>query len=1291
VSTLYLSATKRIHFQDRGVMHLAAGRTIVFVRQFDPTKHPRGYKGMFIETPDKRNAGDVPVGATIATKSGKAFQVTGHGAKGIKVASVDPDTGVVLNKSTVVANGIEVAVVEGAGSSPGTLTPSVPQITPRAPLRAPTAPTPPVVPVPPSEPPSLYGRTVAVGDMAVGAFVQNKRNGKRFEIAKHGNWVTVYPVDDLGERNGKHTVLPPTTQVTVVEKVNGGKVTPQIVQSIQQAQAAMPASVRAPKRGKPGKPGDFQTGYILRGIVATEGVDVDEFYRVEDVTPAGSPIVIGGIFATPTVVNPKLLTLERGEEQIPENLPKAPKPYATGVGRGTAVVIQEVPDISPNSGRTVAKKNTYIVKRVPDPNNPQDAGEVLAMFQGVGDARKFARGRSENHEAVLEQRAIYAKTHPYQVGEWVYHNGQIHKIAEVTVRKSWYAGQPDYHHLKTEDGRGFTQSRETLPIPDAKALESVFATHGATPIHGHLTVDFPGPLSEALLAEVKRQQGKDEIAEVRKARPNLFVSYLQDDYDPSELVGKSKREAMAVFRKLGYAEVEPREKDLTKLVNDRAQRINVAHPAGTIMSVDEIQYPRFIAASDGAAGFHRQLQAALDSGGDLSDLDPRAEGPEAANTITRTLLFDMATGKQNGVERQFKTSGATIKVKSDAKYVTEIEADIQAGKLSDLTRDKAAEKVANPGLNVPVRTDVLDTHFPGWQTQDGLTWTGNNVHLSTTEADGSETASVAIAMGERNGFAKWAAEKYGADYPEAVRQMAADYAIHKDDPGDPDSPWATWSAGQRQYVMDTLEDVEPRATRQWGLRETELTRRIDAEYTQGIATETASRRKAEGTVAVAPGSAASFEMPLWDDITFDTQDVGDVDALIQNATNNRMQVPMFFSGGLLKDGVAYGVKNSHRETSTSQGSDPKATGRPRVDAEVPHTLDDKAVQKMEAAGARRTPGTNFPNPHGHANYSISGGTVLRIDDGPDKYIEYIPHYNGQHQDVLTNQRGRLILEGFTAEEAAARLQDLGFVHELEDAVPFESVMRSKRRYGRVLPLHPDYISGKAPLPVIPSGIGHGMAGSNMDPVFESGGLLSIAERFRLGVPLNGMIPRNDVTAGVDHVVFAAMATTASAYGDINVVYKDSAYLRRDILMCDRIFNSQPGTGGRGRYPAYRDYHNARRRDAGITGDAADVSPYEPLEPKARQAHINQRFRNAGGASGLSASQNEWNLAGGVPIEDMAHVTVPSQQHADRLDVLLNRMLQQGRISERPTVSVHQAYGGGEIKELTRGTFSPPTV
>lgn len=272
----------------------------------------------------------------------------------------------------------------------------------------------------------------------------------------------------------------------------------------------------------------------------------------------------------------------------------------------------------------------------------------------------------------------------------------------------------------------------------------------------------------------------------------------------------------------------------------------------------------------------------------------------------------------------------------------------------------------------------------------------------------------------------------------------------------------------------------------------------------------------------------------------------------------------------------------------------------------------------------------------------------------------------------TNQRGRLTVEGYSPEEAVAKLRELGLVGELDSAVPYSQVMRSNRREGLVLPLHRDYVNGDAPLPKIHHLLTHGITGGGWQPgdqekiersIFGGGGLHSIAERFKRGIKAQTTSPAGDIRSGIDHVVFIGHDSghavgSGAAY---RIGLKPEAYLRRDIAMAPKDFGGMDT-----RYEEYKRYLNGLQRRAKET----ETSLYASPSPRVRQYHINAKKSNPGSA--------EFNIGGSIPVEDMAVVSVKDQAAAARLDKLLDQMLAEGKITSKPRV----VTGGQEFTEAT---------
>jgi hypothetical protein len=285
-----------------------------------------------------------------------------------------------------------------------------------------------------------------------------------------------------------------------------------------------------------------------------------------------------------------------------------------------------------------------------------------------------------------------------------------------------------------------------------------------------------------------------------------------------------------------------------------------------------------------------------------------------------------------------------------------------------------------------------------------------------------------------------------------------------------------------------------------------------------------------------------------------------------------------------------------------------------------------------------------------------------------KRIEYVPHAQGA-RGAPTSQRGRLTVEGFSPKEATQRLQELGVVGELEPEVPFTSVMRSERRDGLIIPLHPDYLRGDAPPPrskyLLTHGITSGGYGADsktvaiVKSVLQGGGLHSIAERFKRGIKVRSSSPAGDIRSGIDHIVFCSLdsGSTCGANSSVKIALKPEAMMRRDVVLAPRDF------GGMGsRYEHYKKYANTLRQKAG----APTASLYQPLPPSARQLHLNSKAKSPG--------SSEFNIGGSIPVEDMAVIGVTSADLAAAVNKILDELMAEGKIAERPQVVIgNQAF------------------
>lgn len=285
-----------------------------------------------------------------------------------------------------------------------------------------------------------------------------------------------------------------------------------------------------------------------------------------------------------------------------------------------------------------------------------------------------------------------------------------------------------------------------------------------------------------------------------------------------------------------------------------------------------------------------------------------------------------------------------------------------------------------------------------------------------------------------------------------------------------------------------------------------------------------------------------------------------------------------------------------------------------------------------------------------------------------KEIEYVQHDqpgdrnpdgDGLTRGAATSQRGQLRMMGYSPQEATEKLQELGIVGNLESEVPFTSIMRGERRHGRVLPILSEYIRGDEPLPKrLRARVTHGITGgsADMNRIIDTGGVMPISERVRLKLRTKSWTSqKGDARSGIDDGVFSKLGV--SNWGDgVKIVYKDDAYLRRDIHVAPQDFG-----GGPSRYSSYLDYKRKMREKAGLEDGTLWLKPWEPA---ARQAHIDNEQ--------IYSWTNEWNLIGGVPVEDWRAIFIMNKAEADEVRAKLKAMEKRGLIAEAPEVVTNPA-------------------
>lgn len=289
-----------------------------------------------------------------------------------------------------------------------------------------------------------------------------------------------------------------------------------------------------------------------------------------------------------------------------------------------------------------------------------------------------------------------------------------------------------------------------------------------------------------------------------------------------------------------------------------------------------------------------------------------------------------------------------------------------------------------------------------------------------------------------------------------------------------------------------------------------------------------------------------------------------------------------------------------------------------------------------------------------------------------EYVEYSqvgdlePDGQGLTTGAPTSQRGQIRLIGYSPGQAIRKLKELGIIHDIEDTIPRDQLMHGRGAseiqktgvgivpIGEYTPILPEYIRGEAPLPEPRQAISHGITGGNvLSIIAKDGALLSISERIRLGTATStnsGSSPKGDVRSGIDGSIFALLGL--SGWGDSKIIFDDTMYLRRDIILSERDYG-----GNTSRYMSYRNWHNRMRSEAFEEGRD---SLYDPLSAGARSAHI----------VGQWDSSAEWNPQFEVSVENWRAVRVNSPQERDRIVTLFQDMYNAGLISRIPLVYVN---------------------
>jgi hypothetical protein len=310
--------------------------------------------------------------------------------------------------------------------------------------------------------------------------------------------------------------------------------------------------------------------------------------------------------------------------------------------------------------------------------------------------------------------------------------------------------------------------------------------------------------------------------------------------------------------------------------------------------------------------------------------------------------------------------------------------------------------------------------------------------------------------------------------------------------------------------------------------------------------------------------------------------------------------------------------------------------------------------------------------------SAAADQAQNVEEGEGvKRIEYVPWKQGIKDSVngpgYRSMKGTLRVRGYTPEEATAKLKELGIVGDLETHIPGQAIFRSLRRVGDVAPLHSAYVRGEASPPDMPFLITHGLTDkivSNnvaaFNAICDSGGLMSIADRFKRNIPTSTSSKAGDIGSGIDHVVFCGMDSGSNCGGPFKIGMRPDVAMRRDAVISPLDFGG--GTDRYGKYKAFRDSMEAE------TGkEVGSESLYRPLDPAARQLELDKFELGRTKGFGSIADAHSWNggaefnLAHQIRVEDMQVVAASDQPSADKIQKHLDMLLKTGVVSRIPQV------------------------
>jgi len=175
-----------------------------------------------------------------------------------------------------------------------------------------------------------------------------------------------------------------------------------------------------------------------------------------------------------------------------------------------------------------------------------------------------------------------------------------------------------------------------------------------------------------------------------------------------------------------------------------------------------------------------------------------------------------------------------------------------------------------------------------------------------------------------------------------------------------------------------------------------------------------------------------------------------------------------------------------------------------------------------------------------------------------------------------SERGKLRVEDATPAEAVKCLKALGLTTGLAEQVPYNVLYHGERRVGRVQPRLPEFVATGRKLDSDPGQrvVIHGLTAKDEDTagliesLIESGGVMSTAERRRMGIDVRTESVAGDTGSGIDQYVFCTYNDTPQFGQGAWLLLKPTVLERRDIAFAPTDFG-----GGSDRWTRYNGFAN----------------------------------------------------------------------------------------------------------------------